>query len=119
MQAERVVLAGLMVADPATTYAVDNLPAEAFADPLHQHLFWHLLIGAEAAAATDDAGDLDYAAKLVAAVLPRSAPEDAILTACKLIRRSWIERCQFDAASLAPVPANLVELASWAPRGVA
>ena len=127
-QAEQMVLAGLMTADPATTYAVGNLPAEAFADPAHRALFWCLLVDnvrpdadADLAAALADVGGPAYLDELAACSIPTGTPETAIADACGLIRRCWIEREQLDAGDAArglmPITANLVDLATWSPRG--
>ena len=126
LHAERMVLGNLLHACPVTSWAIGDLPSEAFCDPAHRAVFWRLLVDnvqpdadPDLAAELADVGGPAYLDELATCGISDSAPETAIADACSLIRQNWIERRQLDTEDAARLPYadNLLCPSVWSTGG--
>ncbi|NPD66064.1 hypothetical protein HN018_19585 [Lichenicola cladoniae] len=112
LQAERVVLGALLQPGISACHVIDDLPAEAFADPDHRDAFWRLLVGTTG---NDDP-------KLIATLSGIGVtPEADVDAACRMIRGCWAERCRLEDEdkNRQPCTSNLIRPAIWSAGGLA
>lgn len=125
--AERIVLVALLSPTDFIINVVDDLPAEAFADPIHREIYWRLLINdarlddaSDIEVVLDDADSADYLQQLAEPGDGKGVSPILVGEACELIRHSWFER-QLAASDeiVRPRIKNVVDIATRTARGAA